>query len=49
MSEKKREPLLSDDAIHGHELSKSLYGEDRVALEVGMRIGRSFYERLVVT
>ena len=47
MSEKKREPLLSEDVICGLDLANSLYGEERVALEVGMRMGRSFYERLI--
>ena len=43
----KREPLLSDKAIDGHDLARDLARidpENATALRVGMRLGRKFYE-----
>jgi hypothetical protein len=42
-----RKPLLSDEWINTHELPRQLYGEERVAMEVGMRLMRAEYERLI--
>lgn len=43
----KREPLLGDGWIDSHELPRKLYGEERVAMEVGMRLMRHEYESLI--